>query len=275
MTTNPLHRYYRQPKIYISLPSKGIYYPVGALSGDPSNVPIFGMTGIDELTIKTPDALFNGEATVKLIESCCPSIVHASAMPVTDLDAILVAIRIATSGSQMAVTHECSSCKETSDYEFNLHTVIERYSHLKFNNIVEISPETTVCLKPLSYKDLSEFSVSNFKIQKTLMQIKELDDDAQRIKLDEIYTEIKHLQLELMVQSIESVNVPECVVDQRPFIKEWLENSEKEVYEKIKLAMEKNKSDWELAPFTVKCSNEECGAENKVSITLDYSSFFD
>ena len=40
---NPLQKYFRQPKIYMALPSKGLFYPPGSLLGDYNNVPIFGM----------------------------------------------------------------------------------------------------------------------------------------------------------------------------------------------------------------------------------------
>ena len=75
--SNPLQQFFRQPKIYISLPSKGVYYPPGVFQGDYSNVPIMSMTGMDEIIMKTPDALFNGEAAYKVIESCCPFIKNA------------------------------------------------------------------------------------------------------------------------------------------------------------------------------------------------------
>ena len=88
---NPLQKYFRQPKVFISLPSKGLFYPEGALQGDHNNAPIFGMTGMDEIIFKTPDALFNGEATVKVVESCCPYIKDAKDMPSIDVDALLVA----------------------------------------------------------------------------------------------------------------------------------------------------------------------------------------
>ena len=72
--SNPLQQYFRQPKIFISLPSKGLYYGAGSFQGDYNSVPIMAMTGMDEILMKTPDALFNGEATFKVIESCCPFI---------------------------------------------------------------------------------------------------------------------------------------------------------------------------------------------------------
>jgi len=74
MATNPLKQFFRQPKIFIKLPSKGIFNNPGTLQGDLDKMPVFGMTGMDEILMKTPDALLNGESTVRLMQSCCPSI---------------------------------------------------------------------------------------------------------------------------------------------------------------------------------------------------------
>jgi len=110
---NPLQRFFRQPKLYVSLPSKGIYYEPGALQGDWSNVPIFAMSGMDEIIMKTPDALFSGEATAKVIESCCPYVTNAKLMPTIDIDALLVAIRIATFGEKMTISIENFKLQKT------------------------------------------------------------------------------------------------------------------------------------------------------------------
>jgi hypothetical protein len=59
------------------------------------------MTAKDELMLKTPDALMNGQATVEVIKSCVPSIKNPWHMPSIDIDTILIAIRIATYGENM------------------------------------------------------------------------------------------------------------------------------------------------------------------------------
>jgi hypothetical protein len=71
------------------------------------------MTTKDEITLKTPDALLNGQGVVNVIESCCPAIKDAWAMPSIDVDATLIAIRIASYGNQM-------------DLRLNARTVITR-----------------------------------------------------------------------------------------------------------------------------------------------------
>src|SRR6056300_1622120 len=99
---SPLQKFYRQPKLYLSLPSDGKYYPPGVLeTTETGEYPVYSMTAKDELAFKTPDALINGQSTVDVIQSCIPNIKNAWEMPSLDLDAALIAIRIATYGEHM------------------------------------------------------------------------------------------------------------------------------------------------------------------------------
>jgi hypothetical protein len=91
--TNPLSQYFRQPSIYIKLPSGGQFYPPGALDMPPNGeLPILPMTAVDEITYRTPDALYNGVATVDVIRSCVPNIIDPWCIPVIDVDPLLIAI---------------------------------------------------------------------------------------------------------------------------------------------------------------------------------------
>ena len=99
---NPLVKHLRQPKIYIKLPSEGHYWPSNALEKTQNGeYPVYAMTAKDEITFKTPDALLNGQATVDVIQSCIPNIKDAWQTPSIDLDAILVAIRMASFGEKI------------------------------------------------------------------------------------------------------------------------------------------------------------------------------
>ena len=77
-SSNPLAKHFRQPALYIKLPSSGRFWPDGSieipLNGE---IPVYPMTAKDEIMIRTPDALLNGAGTVSVIQSCCPNILDA------------------------------------------------------------------------------------------------------------------------------------------------------------------------------------------------------
>ena len=90
-SNNPLKKYFRQPKIFVKLPSQGDYYPAGALDKSTTGeYAVYAMTAKDELLFKTPDALLSGQSTVELIKSCIPAITNPWAMPNIDLDFMIL-----------------------------------------------------------------------------------------------------------------------------------------------------------------------------------------
>lgn len=271
---NPLQKYFRQPKLFISLPSKGMFYETGSIDGDHSNMPVFAMTGMDEIIMKTPDALFSGDATVKLIESCCPYVKNARKIPSLDVDAILVAIRIATYGQTMTVNSTCKNCATENDFEIDLSNVLEHYSEKTYENRVALD-DLTITIRPLNYDEMSKFNVENFKLQKMLAQLNQegLSEEEKQTHLDNIYRTLAETQVAVFLTSIESVQTPDAAVSEKEFIKEWLINSNKSTYQKVKDHLELNKEAWALPKHNVKCT--ECGHEDKIEVALDQSSFFD
>ena len=62
---NPLAKHFRQPILYLKLPSNGRWYPEGSVELPVTGeIPVYAMTARDEITLKTPDALMNGTSTV-------------------------------------------------------------------------------------------------------------------------------------------------------------------------------------------------------------------
>jgi transcription elongation factor Elf1 len=274
MSNNPLQKFYRQPKIFISLPSKGLYYNPGDIQGDSNNLPVFAMTGMDEIIMKTPDALFNGEATTRVIESCCPYIKDAKNIPSLDIDTLLVSIRMATFGEHMTITHTCKNCGTENDFDVDLRTVIDHYSTLTFDNQVEVGG-LAIEIKPLSYQQLTDFNVENFKLQKMLAQLGDTDieESVRKQYVEQIYDNLAEIQVKIITSSIESIRTPDGeVVTDQGFIIEWLRNINVNEYSLIKAQLEKNKDKWAMPKQDVKCT--ECGTEDSLTVTMDQSNFF-
>jgi hypothetical protein len=214
-----------------------------------------------------------GESTVKVIQSCCPNIKDAWDLSAIDNEMVLAAIRIATYGNSITVTHKCSSCGEEGQYELDLSRLIEHYSNFKYNNSVEIDG-LTIKLKPLTYKESTTLSLKNYAIQKQLVQLQDVEDDEERQNhLNSLYDQLSQLQNEIFIASIDSVETPTANVTEREFIKEWVINCDKEVFDAMKIRFNEMREGLKAPPFTAEC--DECHAENKIRFELDESNFFD
>jgi hypothetical protein len=272
MANNPLQKYFRQPKIFIGVPSKGVYTKPGVLTGEVENMPIYGMTGMDEIIIKTPDALLNGDAVVKVIESCCPNIKDAWELSAVDLDAIMAAIRIATYGNAITISHTCVHCDHENEYELELSKLIEHFAYVSYDNKVVLK-EVVVQIKPLTYRQVTDFSLRNFQLQQQLQQANKLEDEAERKKeTARMYTDFALLQTEVYSAGIESIQVGNQLVEERAYIDEWLANTETAVFDKIKEKIDENRDNWKTPGQKATCQN--CEKENTLTIDLDYANFF-
>lgn len=272
MSINPLQKYFRQPKIFISLPSQGIYNLPGVIQGDVSNLPVYGMTGMDEIIMKTPDALLTGDSVVKVIESCCPAIKDAWQLSNLDTDLVLSAIRVATFGDQMSVTNACSECGHENTYDIEIGKIIDHFSKCVYENKVVID-NLIVKLQPLNYKQVSEFALKNYEMQKTLQKSMELPDELDRQKVvGDLYKKLGALRNEIFAAGIDAIDTPDGAVSDRVFIVEWLNNADKSTFDSIKAVIDRNTEAWKSPTMTVAC--EECGAENVIRVEMDQSNFF-
>ena len=272
MSINPLQQYFRQPKVFITLPSHGVYNKPGTFTGAIENMPVFGMTGMDEILMKTPDALLTGESTVKVIQSCCPSIANGWDVSNLDIDAILVAIRIATAGNIMPVTHTCSKCSTENNYDINVSDFLDHFAQCKFDAKL-VQGNITIKLCPLNYKQMTDFNLENFMLQKRLYQTVDMaNEDDKNKALSELYQDLARLQNKVFLASVEQIETVDSVVTEKPFIQEWIENIDKSIFDALKAHIEKNNAIWRIPPTPIKCEN--CGDESTVQIELDQSSFF-
>lgn len=277
---NPLKKYFRQPKLYITLPSQGNYYPVGSLDM-PKNkeLPVYAMTAKDELSMKTPDALLNGQATVDLIQSCVPNIKDAWQMPSIDLDLVLIAIRIATYGENLDVTTKIPNVGIEKEYTVDLRKILQQLSSASYENFIEING-MQVYLRPLTYKEFTEASLKTFEEQRIfkLVNDQNIPDNEKLAKFSESFSKLTKMTVGMITNSIAKIVVDDVEVIDNRHIKEFIDNADKEFYSQVTDHLEIQKEKFQIKPLKVVSEPEELeqGAPEtfEVPITFDQSNFF-
>lgn len=278
--SNPLSKHFRQAKIYLTLPSGGLYYPEGSIDiPESGELPVMAMTAKDELALKTPDALLSGQATVDLIQSCVPSIKNAWGMPSLDIDACLIAIRIASSGEHMTLTATAPNTKTPVDYTVDLRQVLDRYTSAKFDDTF-VFEGLTCKVRPLTYKEFSRVSMQTFEEQRifSLVNNDGIDEDAKLKQFNETFNKIRDITLGMVINSVVSIQVEDTVVTDRNHIVEFLENTDKAFFKALSDHIEKQKKEFEVPPMEVRSTEEQIeeGAPEKfeVPIIFDQANFF-
>jgi hypothetical protein len=274
MNSNPLSQYFRQPAIFIRLPSNGKFYPQGTLEPTVNGeYPVLPMTTLDEITYRTPDALFNGSALVSVIQSCVPNIKNAWAMPSMDIDSVLVAIRIATYGHDLDVTSECPACTEENNYGVDLRLIMDSIASPNYKDSMKIG-DLEVFFCPMSYQQMNENSMQQFEDQKAMqiLQAGDSDDNTKLKQLGEVLKKITTVTTNALAQNIALVKTPQAQVTDPAHINEWLANCDRNMFNKIRDYIIENKRQAELPALDVKCA--DCGHDYKQPFTLDMSNFF-
>lgn len=272
MSENPLKAHFRQPKIYIGLVTKGVYNRPGAIVGDVNNLPVYGMTGMDEIIYKTPDALMSGEASAAVIKSCVPGITDPWDLSVIDVDLVFSSIRIATYGNEMHVAKICEKCQTENEYDIDLNFIIDHFKNVKYNNSLYVD-DMIIKTRPINYRQLTEFNLINFEMQQKLKQSIELEDEVEKQKyVNQLWKDLAEAQIKLALLSVESVEVGGKIVTDKNYVAEWLQNCDQKVTDKIQLHILNNRQAWSMPKHDIKCS--ACGHESHVTLDLDQSNFF-
>jgi hypothetical protein len=280
---NPLTAFMRRPKVFLKLPSGGKYWPDGSLDmPENGELPVYGLTAKDELLIRTPDALFNGRTTVDVIRSCLPNILNAWNIPSIDVDAILIAIRIASYGEKMEMNVKIPGTEETEPFEIDLRPMLDQIAErTTWEERVIISEDLTVYIEPVNYKVMTDYSVMSFdsnRLLTTLIQEKDLTEE-QRVNLAaDAMAKIADATLMQMVHGIKRIDSKDGSTDNPEYIKEFLENIDKDIFNKISSAFRKLNDHNNERSVTIQVPPKYVESGSPATITVpfqfDYSNFF-
>lgn len=277
---NPLAQFYRKPGTYVKLPSNGRFYSKTPKFSDTGELAVFPMTAKDELILKNPDALFNGEAIKQVVASVCPDITDVNEIPAADLDMILVAMRMTSYGDDMglSVSHGCeaSNGREQS-ITVSLGSIIASLKPIPADvGIVKLGSGITVNLRPYNLHDQSRLLRSQFN---TMRQIQANEDnkmlsteDKTRIATEQ-YNAMVELAQQLLTGCVEKVVVPDGTeVTDRRHIADWVKNLDRASVDRLDQELKRFQEFGIIREVTTKC--DYCGEEYKTDMLFDPTSFF-
>jgi hypothetical protein len=278
---NPLKKYFRQPKLYIRLPSSGNYYPASALEKTESGeYPVYAMTARDELVMKTPDALLNGQATVDVIQSCMPNIKNAWMIPSIDIDAVLIAIRLATYGEMLEMNVTIPGINDTRTFQMDLRIVLDTLLGAAYDPEVQINKELVAYLRPLNYKEFTQTAIKTLEEQKVFSVVNDdTIDDQKKIEMFNIsLKKLTDINVDMVSRSVVKISTPDGDVSDPKFIKEFIDNADKDFFKSIMDHLEIQKKMFSIADQKIITTEEDRAAgapdEVLVPISLDASNFF-
>ena len=272
-SSSPLQKYLRQPKLYISLPSQGLWYAKNNIDKT-EDIEVYSMTANDEISLKIPDGLYSGKVVTNLIKNCVPSIKDPWMMPMIDFDYVLAAVRMASYGDTITIDSACPECSNQDTYSVEVQGILNHIENAKFQH--EINVDGFIFrIRPLYYKEVTELNKISMFVQRALAQaIPNIEDeDAKQEQIDLLFEKINNATKDAVTAGIVEIVTPEGESVTNPqFIRDFVLNSDGGFFGKIQDLYKQNTEALAIPPSEVECS--ECSHKYNVATNLDYSNFF-
>lgn len=277
---NPLKRYFRQPAMYLSLPTMGRWYKPNEvdLSGE-GEIPVYGMTAIDEVMLNTPDAMLNGQALEKVISNCVPNVKNVKKLLVPDIEALFLGMKISTGGGNLEMERKCPKCEHENNFEVNCQNLLETMTYVEDSDCtVKLNDELIVYVKPYSFEMRQMFMQKEFEEERTLRAIddanKDMDEFTKAKILGESVERLSRITFNLVAQSIEKVVMAKenITVTDPNHIAEWLVSINRVQAESILNVVNALNQVGVNKKVQAKC--EACGNEWDETLNFDPVSFF-
>lgn len=235
---NPLKQYFRAVKMYMQLPSGTTYYTPDIVSfTDKGEVAIYPMTGKDEIALKNPDALLNGEALIEVLVSCVPAVKNPRMLLTNDIDALITAVRSATYNDSLETQINCPKCNHPNTYKLDLQYALDNMTMLEEEYVVNLDSGVSVFLQSYRFPEILKNLHAQFERNKLARAIESqtLSDEQRSGIFRKAFREMAVTKFDLMGSAIIKVvdEANNVNVTDKKFINEFLQNIDKKSADKI------------------------------------------
>ena len=267
--TNPLLARVRMPGQRVTLPSGGLFYADGEL--DPSvvggEIEVQPMTMIDDLVLKTPDKLLNGDGIVEVISRCIPQVLKPWELLSKDVDFLVICLRIVTYGNLVELTHAHEGCSKEFKKD-NKVIQMERSYKVDVSKLLK----KTRRIDPTTLNDVFCMTLTNGQIIKTKPMTFRMFVHVMQLQLNDIETLQVDDSFNNMVDMLSNIILEVDEVTNREHIKEWLQVAPPKIVGELNERLVAT-FDWgsDLSDNVV-C--HDCGQLTELVVPIDPLSFF-
>ena len=277
--SNPLAKYFRRPGVHIKLPTNGRFFDEGELELSISGeLAVYPMTAADEITLKNPDMLLNGDALERLFKSCVPGIKVPRKLSIPDMDVILLAIKLASYGEELPVAAECPKCKTKVELEVGIRPLLDNVSDVPESTDLRINDEVVLALRPYDFESKTILEMAAFEerqLYRFLVGNETMTELERGRKFNESFDRFANLNLDLIARCVISVNTPDGQVSEYEFIKEFIRNLDKKSVGKITETIKQLGDAGIDNSIELTCPSDECKHVWQTDLIFDPANFFD
>ena len=209
--TNPLAAYIRTPKLYVKLPSRGVFYKPGMIdSAVNGEVAVYPLSAIDQIMLKTPDALLNGETLLKIVKNCVPGVQDVKSLVEPDINTLLLAIKVASSNSTSEVEIACPSCQKTNSFTIDLSHILDTQTFVDTNNSLDFDDSLVIHLRPYNFEQRNLQMLNEIEEAQTARLLNGNEELSEAAKITEIGRNVSKMAertFEVVARSISQIDI--------------------------------------------------------------------
>jgi|TARA_R110001606_G_scaffold7958_2_gene34846 hypothetical protein len=271
---NPLNKYFRQPKIYIKLPTGGKFNPELETTVL-DEIGVCSMSAIDEITLKNPESLLNGEAIISIIKSCVPSISDPRKLCNIDVEALFLAIQYATYNKDITHEHTCSKCSEVSEFSIDVNYMLNRFPDIDFIEPIQYE-DALIHIRPPTVDNITRMTLIDLEQKRIIQGLSTVDDQSEEMevakKFYNSFKKIAEFNVDMLANAISHIEIPDMKVSDQDQISEFLHNIPTTLVDEINEAVGKLVDKPEEATL-MKFVCSECGQEDEVQMEMNPANF--
>ena len=273
---NPLIKYFRKPKIYVTLPTGGKFNPE-LKTTLLDEVGVSAMSAIDEISLRNPEALLNGEAIKSVIESCVPTVGDPMKLCNIDIEALFLAIQYATYGNDLTHEHTCENCKEIAEYKIDVNEILNRFPDVEIIDPI-LFEDVNIHIRPPTLENVTRMALIDLEQKKIIQNLQKVDDDTPDMDIaSKFYASFKKIatfNVDMLANAISRIESPDAIVEDTQLISEFLQNVPSTVVKQLNTAIEKIvKKPEEINKMQFKC--ESCGGVDEVYLEINPINFLE
>jgi len=269
LQNNPLRQYFRSFKLYLKIPSGTSYYTPDVVEfTEKGEIGVMPMTGKDELALKNPDALLNGEALIEVLTSCVPAVKQPRQLLANDIDALITAIRYATYNDTLETTIACPKCKHENTYKLDLQYALDNMSELESEYIVNLETGLSIFVRPYAFPELLKGLHAQFEQNKLARAVESetISDEQRSSVFTKAFKEMAVTKFELIASGIVKIvdEANNVNVSDKKYIKDFLQNIDKKSVDRISDLIDEINQIGIKRTFTAKCEKCEHQWESEI-----------
>jgi len=208
---NPLKDLFRKPKLAITLPSKGNWYPSNSLVFNlEGTLDVFSLTAADNIKLRSGDPGMTGNMIADVISSCCPGIKNARFVPFVDIETLLLSIRVASFGDNLSFTVPVPKTSLTRELRLTSSELFSQFAGVEWDseiNIIDDNMSIYITVRPVSmsavFAATKVLSTYRKDVEASLRNADKVDDE----KFTTGLLAMAHSAIDIVCEGIETLKV--------------------------------------------------------------------